>query len=136
MVDILHLTFLIFVGTHIFGQPSNITGEHNHVKYYIGNTEEGQVLIEMAEGKDEKVLTEMAEEEEEQVMNEKAEEEIEQVLNEMDGEDYNKPQEEFLDLSGFKEGCGTRARRARKPRIIGGKVTPPHSFPWIVRIHG
>ena len=107
MLDIPHLAFLIFFGTHISGLFQRTSD--------LGSKEEEQVLIEMAE--------------QDYISN------YEEDYNKKSSE--NKQSEEFLDVSGFEEGCGTRAKAAdQQNRIIGGTATPPHSFPWIVRLHG
>ena len=47
------------------------------------------------------------------------------------------PNKDFVDVSGFRNGCGTRFESLTNgAEISGGEQSHAGQFPWIVRIHG
>ena len=55
--------------------------------------------------------------------------------------------QDYVDVSGFDEGCGTTSKSADHgpemaggdlsiPEMAGGDESLPEQFPWVVRLHG
>ena len=45
--------------------------------------------------------------------------------------------QDFVDVSGFAEGCGVRSKSEPSLfRMHGGDLSKDRQFPWIVRLHG
>ena len=124
MLNLLHLAFLVFLqlfGTRTLGKKYN-TIENQKGSY--------RVNLDLGKYYEKKGKTAMPEEEY-----------ISHYEDSVKKASRNKRPAEFLDLSGFKEGCGTLSSHSqggeiREGEISGGGITPAHSFPWIVRLHG